>query len=280
MKALALDMDGTILDHSGQFSLNLVDTLAELKKRGMHIFFATGRTSHEIISITPEHCPLDGYVAASGMGIYVGGELVDAAAFKPDFVDQMIEAAREREVYYEVHTLENSSRTLLQDQEYSFADISRDQPETMKDFEYRFAQDTMNSETQWVEELPFDHVVKLFFFSTDLEKIKDWYYYLKDRQDESDYALYTTSIHNAEVMLKGRDKATGTATLLEHFNISFQDVHVIGDSMNDLPLFEKAGHRTAMKNATDAVKAAADDITEFTCDEDGLKRYLEETYLK
>lgn len=280
MKALALDMDGTILDHSGQFSLNLVETLVKIKERDMHIFFATGRTSHEIISITPEQCPLDGYVAASGMGIYVGDELVDAASFKPEFVQQMIEDAREREIYYEVHTLENSSRTLLQDREYSFADISRDQPETMKDFEYRFAQDTMNSETQWVDELPLDHVVKLFFFSTDVEKIKRWYDYLKARQDDSDYALYTTSVHNAEIMLKGRDKATGTGTLLDHFGIGFEDVHVIGDSMNDLPLFEKAGRRTAMKNATEAVKAAADDITEFTCDEDGLKHYLEETYLK
>ncbi|MFC3418893.1 HAD-IIB family hydrolase [Salinicoccus hispanicus] len=280
MKALALDMDGTILDHSGNFPESLVETLIELKSRGFLIFFATGRTPHEITSITPAGCPLDGYVAASGMGIYIDGRLVESASFEPDFVKRMVEEARSKEIYYEIHTLEHSSRTLLQDRTYIFEDLSEEQPETMMNAEYTYAKDTLESTTQWVVDLSFEHVVKMFFFSTNMNKIRNWYDYLENHQDSTIYALYTTSRHNAEIMLNGRDKANGMEVLLDHYDISFRDVHAIGDSMNDLPLFEKAGRSTAMKNAPHAIKEKADDITASTCDENGLERYLRKEYLK
>ncbi|GAB3057887.1 HAD-IIB family hydrolase [Salinicoccus sesuvii] len=280
MKAIALDMDGTILDHSGKFPESLVKTLEELKSRGFLIFFATGRTPHEIESITPAGCPLDGYVAASGMGIYIDGRLVESTSFEPDFIARMVEEARSKEIYYEIHTLEHSSRTLLQDQAYVFQDIGQEQPGTMMDAEYSYAKETLRSTTQWVSNLSFEHVVKMFFFSTNMKKIRDWYDYLENHKDNAVYALYTTSRHNAEIMLGGRDKATGMEVLLDHYNIDFADVHAIGDSMNDLPLFEKAGRSTAMKNASDAIKEKAHDVTASTCDENGLERYLRMAYLK
>src|SRR5699024_5617887 len=119
----------------------------------------------------------------------------------------------------------------------------------------------------------------MFFFSEDEKKIGDWYNFLEQNRDSGDYALYTTSVHNAEVMQKGIDKSTGIETLLEHCDIRFEDVHAIGDSINDLPLFKKAGKATTMKNACDDIRSAADDITDYTCDEDGLERYLRKTYL-
>lgn len=279
MKALALDMDGTILDHNAKFPITLSDTLAELKERGMYIFIATGRTSHEIQTIIPDNCPLDGYVAASGMGIYVEGRQIDATAFSPDTVERIIDEARKREIYYEIHTLENSSRTHLQDKDYTIRDFNLERPASLKTFEIDFTESSLENSAQWVDELPYEDVVKMFFFSIDDQKIGAWYNFLKENQETADYALYTTSIHNAEVMKKGRDKATGIETLLQHYHIDFKDVHAIGDSMNDLPMFKEAGKSTAMKNADDDIKSAADDVTVYTCDEDGLERYLKAEYL-
>lgn len=279
MKALALDMDGTILDHSAEFPLTLSDTLAELKEKGMHIFIATGRTSHEIQSITPDNCPLDGYVAASGMGIYVEGRQLESTSFSPDTVEKMVAEAREREIYYEVHTLENSSRTHLQDKGYAARDFQLDRPDSLKSFEIDFTENSLKNDAQWVKELPYEDVVKMFFFSIDEKKIRAWYDFLQENQASADYTLYTTSVHNAEVMKKGKDKATGIKTLLDHYNIGFNEVHAIGDSMNDLPLFEKAGKATAMRNADNDIKAAADDVTDYTCDADGLEKYLRKEYL-
>ncbi|WP_411842681.1 Cof-type HAD-IIB family hydrolase [Salinicoccus sp. HZC-1] len=279
MKALALDMDGTILDHNAEFPLTLSDTLAELKEKGMHIFIATGRTSHEILAITPDNCPLDGYVAASGMGVYVEGRQIQSTSFSPDTVERIIDEARRREIYYEVHTLENSSRTHLQDKGYTVRDFNLEKPDSLKTFEINFTESSLNNDTQWVDELPYEDVVKMFFFSIDSKKIGNWYDFLASNQESSDYALYTTSVHNAELMKKGKDKATGIEVLLEHYDLDFSEVHAIGDSMNDLPMFARAGKSTAMKNADDDIKSAADEVTDYTCDADGLENYLRKEYL-
>jgi len=279
MKAIALDMDGTILNHNGDFPLSLARTLGELHNAGMRIFFATGRTKHAILELKPEACPLDGYVAASGMGVYVGENPIETSSFKPEFVEKMIDEASEHEIYYEVHTLEKPSRTLIRDQAYAFRDIQTLSPDTMKPFEQKFVQKALNDPAKWVDEMSYENVVKIFFFSPDLDKITGWFNYLDADKSQNNYELYTTSIHNAEIMLKGRDKATGLNALIKHYTIDFKDVHAIGDSMNDLAMFRLAGMSTAMKNAGDNIKACTDDVTEYTCDEDGLERYLRQKYL-
>lgn len=57
--------------------------------------------------------------------------------------------------------------------------------------------------------------------------------------------------------------------LLGHINIPIHEVMVVGDSNNDLPLFELAGFKIAMGNATDKVKKTADWIAP-TLEENGL----------
>ena len=64
-----------------------------------------------------------------------------------------------------------------------------------------------------------------------------------------------------------------------NLGVSFENLHVFGDSMNDTPMFLRAGKKTAMKNATDELKEIADDVTQFSCDDDGLAKYLEDHYL-
>lgn len=279
MKAIALDMDGTILNHDGEFPASLARTLGKLNDEGIRIFLATGRTKHSILDLKPEECPLDGYVAATGMGVFIGDEPIETSSFKPEFVERMIDKASEHEIYYEVHTLDKPSRTLTRDQAYAFRDIKTLNSDTMKPFEHKFVQKALNDPSKWVDEMSYENVVKIFFFSPDLDKITDWFNYLDSDKSQTDYELYTTSIHNAEIMLKGRDKATGLGALLKHYNIDFKEVHAIGDSMNDLAMFRLAGRSTAMKNAGDNIKASTDDVTEYTCDEDGLERYLRKEYL-
>jgi HAD superfamily hydrolase (TIGR01484 family) len=57
--------------------------------------------------------------------------------------------------------------------------------------------------------------------------------------------------------------------LLSHLNVKIEDVMVVGDGGNDLPLFELAGWRVAMGNASEELKAAADWVAP-SVDEDGL----------
>lgn len=73
-------------------------------------------------------------------------------------------------------------------------------------------------------------------------------------------------------------KKTAVLKLLELLDIRREEVMAIGDSGNDLPLFEAAGLRLAMGNASDALKAKADRILP-TVEEDGLALAIEEYIL-
>lgn len=283
MKAIALDMDGTILNDRGEYSPRLVDVLNKLHDKGILTFIATGRTKSGILRVTPESVPLAGFVAASGMSIYnrEGDDYKRIVSYQFDrpVVEEVLNAAREREIFYQTYTAEESARTLYRDKEYAIRDIGSEKPETMKEYEHAALLKMLDVETHWTDELKMDEILKVFFISKDVEKIDAWFDYLSTRQDELGYSLYKTSRHNSEIMLGGKDKGTGLETLLEEYDFDADEVHAIGDSMNDLPLFEVCGKNTAMANSTESVISAADDVTEFNNDEDGLAIYLEETYL-
>lgn len=70
-------------------------------------------------------------------------------------------------------------------------------------------------------------------------------------------------------MTPGVHKATGIETLLEHLQMEWADTIAIGDGHNDLEMLERAGVGIAMDNASDFVKAHADEITPAIVD-DGI----------
>jgi HAD superfamily hydrolase (TIGR01484 family) len=74
-------------------------------------------------------------------------------------------------------------------------------------------------------------------------------------------------------------KKTALGELLSRYDLKPAEVMAIGDSNNDIPLFESAGLKIAMGNATDELKQRADYITD-TQENDGLAKAIEKFILK
>jgi len=70
------------------------------------------------------------------------------------------------------------------------------------------------------------------------------------------------------------DKAHALKTVADYLERELDDITVFGDSINDIGMFEIAGHSVAVANALDEVKAKADTILPHTNDEDGVAKYL------
>jgi Cof subfamily protein (haloacid dehalogenase superfamily) len=77
-----------------------------------------------------------------------------------------------------------------------------------------------------------------------------------------------------DVTPPGLNKGTAVRGLARMMNVPLQEVVVLGDMPNDLPMFAVAGLSIAMGNGTDEVKAAADAVTD-TCDADGFAKAVE-----
>ncbi len=70
------------------------------------------------------------------------------------------------------------------------------------------------------------------------------------------------------------NKGDGITFLAKAFGVDLADVLVLGDQANDLPMFARAGHSIAMGQGTDAVRAAADEVTASN-DEDGVAKAID-----
>ncbi|WP_100445291.1 HAD family hydrolase [Glycomyces xiaoerkulensis] len=78
-----------------------------------------------------------------------------------------------------------------------------------------------------------------------------------------------------EVCPVGVNKAAGIQVVLDKFDIDWDDVLVLGDATNDLPMLRSAGHAVAMPDAHPWVKQAADEIAPAGNDDDGVAQYIE-----
>ena len=75
-------------------------------------------------------------------------------------------------------------------------------------------------------------------------------------------------------MPKGTNKGVGLRTICKDAGIDISEAIAFGDSYNDVFMLKEAGLGIAMGNAEDAVKDAADMVTD-DCDHDGIAKALQ-----
>jgi 5-amino-6-(5-phospho-D-ribitylamino)uracil phosphatase len=78
-----------------------------------------------------------------------------------------------------------------------------------------------------------------------------------------------------EFLTPGASKGRGLERVCESRGVSLDDVIAFGDGENDEEFLRTAGRGFAMKNAKPLAKAAADEVLQWTNDEDGVARQLE-----
>lgn len=103
--------------------------------------------------------------------------------------------------------------------------------------------------------------------------------YVNSQKDDSYIALKTQPIM-LEFQSPKINKGEALACCCDLLKMDLKDVMAFGDMDNDLELLEVAGWGVAVKNATKAVKAIAQDICLYDCDHDAVGRYLKSRYLK
>ncbi|WP_404332386.1 HAD family hydrolase [Mesobacillus maritimus] len=275
-KAIFLDMDGTILNHQNKVSIHTKEVIDELRNQGIFVFIATGRAFDEIEGVVPEGFQVDGYFTSNGMAGYVGSEAVFQHSISHELVETIIEKARENKVYYELFPYGTPRITLKQDQQYVLNEIRDPKPESVGINEWLSRKQAIKEEIDWKNQIEGTEFSKFYFFARTKEHINCWKHELEQLKQEINFTTSISSDHNVEVMVANVNKATGIQQMLNRFDLSKKETLAIGDSDNDLPMLQFVGYSVAMKNANERIKEVVDDITEFTCDEEGVYHYLKE----
>ena len=95
------------------------------------------------------------------------------------------------------------------------------------------------------------------------------YQILHEKFGENYYVTYSAAFL-VEISPKQYSKATAVQFMADHYGIDVENVIAVGDSLNDMPMIERAGAGVAMKNADDALKAVADVVLNYSNDENGI----------
>lgn len=277
-KAIFLDMDGTILNHLNLVSIHTKETIDQLREQGIFVFIATGRSFDEIEDVVPEGFQVDGYITSNGMAGYVDNEILFEHSLSVHLVRTVIEKARASKVYYELFPYGASRFTLNQDREYVEEKIRDPKPEDVGINEWLSRKQAIKEEIAWCEDIVGNKFSKFYFFARTKEEINSWKEELDLLKAEMDFSTASSTAYNVELMVANVNKATGIQAMLERFNLTAEETMAIGDSNNDIQMLQLVKYPVAMQNATDYIKNMAWEITDLTCDEDGVSKYLKEKF--
>jgi 5-amino-6-(5-phospho-D-ribitylamino)uracil phosphatase len=278
IKAIALDMDGTMLNVNSQVEPELIDLFIQLKQAGIRIFVATGRTFPEVRRVLPEHLEVDGVVTANGAVTYIGDRIISRRTLNPSVVREAVFQAGQKKIYYEVHTAEGVRFALAEEKERMMKEVFQEKPDTLFENEWLSRKAALKEKMVWLDCLVDEDIVKIYFFSMEPGNIRKWRDDLERMKNRTPFTLLSSSRHNCEIMADQVSKAYGLSLLLKEYQLAPANLMAVGDSENDLSMFAFASRAVAMKNAADEIKEHADEVTKLPYDENGLYHFLQEEF--
>lgn len=280
VKAIFLDMDGTILHENNKASNYTKEVIDELREKGFKVFLATGRSYSEIHQLVPEGFKVDGIISSNG----TTGEIEDQNLFKHSLsleqVKKIVKLAQQQHIYYEVFPFGAQRIVLKEDYQWMRDMITGETPpNNVSHSEWTSRLDAMKDKIDWRDELPDLDYSKIYLFNPNLDKITTFRDELIQNKVLLSISVSNSSRYNAETMAYNTDKGTGIKEMIEHFGIQQEETLVIGDSDNDRAMFDFGQYTVAMKNARQEIKDITDEVTEETNEEDGAAKYLKSRLL-
>ena len=249
IKAVFFDVDGTLLSHK----LNDVPestrrALRQLRARGVKTLVATGRHMTEYSLLPVSDIPFDGYLTLNG------NLLLDAnrRAYAGTPIDQ-----GEMEVLAHIFQAKRIPFVLIGENgryiNYVNDTVVRTQEET-------------KGTIPELGSYGGEKVYQILAFVPEHQKKL-----LDDLLDEC--AVTSWNDTGIDIIPREGGKSAGIQKYLDDQGIDRSETMAFGDGENDMDMLRFAGVGVAMGNACDAVKAAADYVTD-TVDNDGIEKAL------
>ena len=265
IKLIAVDLDGTVLNHEQHATPRVLAALAAARAQGVKVTIATGRnsaTSRRFAEMIGVNAPV---VCGQGGEIYdfATGETLQALTLDRDLACEVVRFAEGHPHWHII--LYHDGEIYIQRK--FFADafyaklLSETKPHLVSDL------------CQAVGETHPDKLI----FAMDAEHTPGAIALLREFVGERAIVVQSHA-RFAEVNPLGAHKGAGLATLARRLGIRREEVMAIGDQENDLTMLAWAGLGVAMGQSSDAVKAAARWVAP-SLDEDGAAVAIEKFVL-
>lgn len=266
---IALDLDGTTLDHMGNLSKENRKAIEYAISKGVHIIIASGRSFQSLPKSVTQIPGVEYAVTSNGASVchVPTGEILQGYMIDENVVHKILELTGDEEIVYEAFI-----------NGHAYADVAyvRDpvrygaSPEAV---EY------VKGTRQFVEDMP--EFMRLHAKELDSMDIVVRDLDLKKRICEKlscilDKIYLTSSVDQlVEIADKNAGKASGLKYLKEQLKILREHMAAFGNADNDIDMIQYAGYGYAVENASANCKNAADHIVRSN-DENGVAQGIYE----
>ncbi len=257
MKAVAFDLDDTLLHDDLSISSYTIQTLNRLHDSGIKIVPASGRAQLSMLPLISRFGCADLYIASNGAEIWEGGtnRLLHGVFFYEDLAREIVAFGKKHRCY--MHT--------YQDDCFLFSEYSS--------WAEKYAASSLLKGI-YVGDLEncFQEPRNKILMIDEEEKIAEM---LKEAQFLFEGRLSVTSskAHYLEFNPLGATKGAALERVSRLLSIQCGDFISFGDSLNDLPMLQISGISVAMQNGRAEVRSQCDAVC-LSNNEDGVACFL------
>ncbi len=266
-RAVFLDVDGTLVPHSGRVPESAQDAVRQARANGHQVFLCTGRSPSQL---WPDLLAIgfDGVVASAGAYVRAGDEVLARHHLSVADLRRVQEFFGSRGIGFYLEGEDGVFATVdvqARLRALVFGPVAdADARDVLRRGPFAFL-DAIE-----VTADPADaRLSKLIYLEAPvpLETIRAEF---GERFDVVPTSVALLRGQSGEMMLRGVHKAAGIAVLLRHLGIDRSATLALGDSHNDLEMLAHVGVGIAMGNAPQSVRDVADEVT-ATPDEHGVR---------
>ncbi|KQO03087.1 MULTISPECIES: HAD family hydrolase [unclassified Arthrobacter] len=252
---IALDVDGTLVDHEGAMTEEVRDATRAVIDAGHEVIIATGRSLGATLPVIRLLGITRGYAVCSNGGVTLrvdatldqGFEVLDRVTFDPR---PALTALRER-LPSAKYALEDDRGRFLSTESFQDASFGSE------------------AESVGFEEMLGSRAVRVVVFSTD------------SSAEEFGAAVASIGLHGVtysvgwtawlDIAASGVTKATALEVLRRRLGTDPAMTVAVGDGRNDIEMLQWAGRGVAMGQAPDEVRSAASEVTGSVYDDGAAK---------
>lgn len=249
IKAIFFDIDGTLVPiNAKKLPPSTKQSLETLRSKGIKTIIATGRYQSEIETLPVMETKFDGYLTLNGQ-LCLDEDLHMYSGFPIPKEDMEVLAA--------MFSAKKIPFTLISaDRRYiNFVN------ETVID-----VQTSTNGTIPEVGQYHGEDIYQICAFVNDHQK-----HILSSIMDECSITSWNDL--GVDIISRGGGKQVGIMRYMKANGLKPENIMAFGDGENDIEMLKLAGIGVAMGNASDAVKAAADFVTDKV-DADGVEHAL------
>lgn len=261
IKMVFVDLDGTLLQGVDTISPRTVAAFAAARERGVTPIIATGRLAYEA-DFASRAIGADGYfITMNGLAVYEdyrAGRLLYEAYMPEDAAGYIIRCLSRQQVFFQAYA---GNRAYCQKSHAALLDGCGMDEEHRRFF--GGTQMVVDDLAAHLQEKRL-RVNKFFVSVADPARVPALRAVLDAIPGVQTLA---SGPHYIEVVPEGADKKRAVRAVREAHGLSREEIMVIGDSENDLGMFDEAFTCVAMGNAVDALKAKANYIAPTNLEE-------------